>query len=104
MNCADLEILLCDYVDGTLDAGQRAHVESHLSVCAGCRELASDASAAVDFIERAAEVEPPQELVTRIIFTTVPSRVRQRRGRVGGSGLAGGWSPFCSRGLPWAWR
>jgi anti-sigma factor RsiW len=68
MNCADLEISICDYVDGALDAAQKAEVESHLADCALCAELARDASAAVRFMERAADVEPPPELVTRILF------------------------------------
>ena len=42
MNCADIEILICDYVDGTLNAAQRADVERHLSACPACAELARD--------------------------------------------------------------
>ena len=68
MNCADLEILLCDYVDGTLHGEQKSAVEQHLAECADCAELVKDAGSAVAFIERAAEVEPPPELVTRILF------------------------------------
>ena len=29
MNCAELEILICDYVDGTLTADRKAEVERH---------------------------------------------------------------------------
>jgi len=36
MNCAELEILICDYVDGTLAAADKAAVESHLSACPAC--------------------------------------------------------------------
>lgn len=85
MNCADLDILLCDYVDGALTSEQRSTVEGHLSVCMACRELAADAATAVEFIHRAAEVEPPAELVTRIIFhnrpekSTAPERKGWRR-------------------------
>jgi hypothetical protein len=68
MNCAELEILICDYVDGTLAPAERAEVERHLSACPACAELARDSAAAVGFIERAAEVEPPPELITRILF------------------------------------
>jgi len=68
MNCADIEILICDYVDGTLAAAQKAELESHLAECPACAELARDSAAAVRFMERAAEVEPPPELVTRILF------------------------------------
>lgn len=68
MNCAELDILICDYVDGTLGAAQKTAVERHLADCALCAELARDVAAAVRFMERAAEVEPPPELVTRILF------------------------------------
>ena len=68
MNCADIEILLCDYVDGTLRGEQKSAVEQHLATCAACAELARDGSSAIAFMERAADVEPPAELVTRILF------------------------------------
>jgi len=68
MNCADIEILICDYVDGTLGAAQKAALELHLGECPACAELARDSAAAVRFIERVADVEPPPELVTRILF------------------------------------
>lgn len=75
MNCADLEILLADYVEGTLQPEQKTALESHLSHCANCKELAEDASGALAFIERTATVAPPPELVTRILYeiTSGPS-------------------------------
>jgi anti-sigma factor RsiW len=68
MNCAEIEILICDYVDGTLAAAQKAEVELHLSACPACAELARDSAAAVAFMESAADVEPPPELITKILF------------------------------------
>jgi len=68
MSCAELEILICDYVDGALAPADRALVESHLAECPACAELARDSAAAVGFMEKAAGVEPPPELVTRILF------------------------------------
>jgi hypothetical protein len=68
MNCAELEELICDYVDGTLTAARKAEVERHLEQCPGCAEMARDSAAAVAFMERAADVEPPPELITRILF------------------------------------
>lgn len=68
MNCAEIEILICEYVEGALAPAQRAEVESHLAACRSCAEWARDASAAVAFIARAGEVEPPPELITRILF------------------------------------
>ncbi len=67
MKCADLESLLCDYVDGTLTASERATVDLHLESCASCRALVEESAAAVEFISRAAEVEPPAALVNSIL-------------------------------------
>ncbi|HEY1239729.1 MAG TPA: anti-sigma factor [Bryobacteraceae bacterium] len=68
MNCAEIEILICDYVDGTLPAAERAEVERHFADCPNCAALARDSAAAVQFMERAADVEPPPELITRMLF------------------------------------
>jgi anti-sigma factor RsiW len=70
MRCTDLEILLCDYVDGALSPAEKATVELHLTQCESCRTLVEDASAAVGFMERAAEVEPPPALINKILFET----------------------------------
>lgn len=78
MTCAELEILLADYVDGTLRAEEKLALEAHLASCAECKELASDAAGAVAFVERAASVDAPPELVTRILFevSSGPSRAQ----------------------------
>src|SRR5580658_8513685 len=68
MTCAEMEILICDYVDGTLGPDARTRVEQHLAGCRNCAEMARDAAAAVNFMQRAAEVEPPPELMTRLLF------------------------------------
>ena len=47
MNCAEMEILICDYVDGTLARPREAAVERHLAECPACAELARDSAAAV---------------------------------------------------------
>jgi len=68
MSCAEIEILICDYVDGALAPALRATVDSHLAACPNCAALARDSAAAVAFMGRAADVEPPPELITRILF------------------------------------
>jgi hypothetical protein len=78
MNCADVEILICDYLDGTLAAERKAAVEGHLAQCPACAELARDSAAAVEFMERAADVEPPPELITRILFDAPWSKERTK--------------------------
>ncbi len=68
ITCTEFEILLADYLDGTLAGGERATVEAHRNECAACAELAVDAAGAVAFIERTATVDPPPALVNRILF------------------------------------
>ena len=67
MNCAELDILICDYVDGALNASARAAVESHLAGCASCQALVDDSRAVLSFLEGVPDVEPPPQLITRII-------------------------------------
>ena len=76
MNCADAEILICDYA--TLSSAERFELERHLGVCPACAELARDSAAAVAFMERAADVEPPPELITRILFDAPWSKGKQK--------------------------
>jgi anti-sigma factor RsiW len=89
MNCSDIEILLAEYVDGTLHDGAKSAVESHLASCKGCRELAEDAASAVAFMARTAAVDAPPALLTRILFeapAVKPTLARRLFGRV-----LGGW-------------
>jgi anti-sigma factor RsiW len=68
MTCTEFEILLADYLDGTLAAAEKAAIEEHRNACSSCAELALDAAGAVAFIERAAAVDPPPAMVNRILF------------------------------------
>ena len=47
MMCADREIQLNEFVDGTLGAAARAAVDAHLAECAGCREAVAELRALV---------------------------------------------------------
>jgi hypothetical protein len=70
MNCADIEVQICDYLDGVLDASGRAAVESHVKSCTGCAALLEDSRAAVAFLERVDGVEPPDALIASILYKT----------------------------------
>lgn len=67
MTCTELEIVLCDYVDGTLHTADRTALENHLTGCAACKQLAEDVMGVTAFFERVSEAEPPAELLTRIL-------------------------------------
>ncbi len=67
MTCAEFEILLCGYVDGTLRPEEKTALEEHLSGCAACTQLADDVTGVTAFFERVPQPEPPAELMTRIL-------------------------------------
>lgn len=87
MTCGELEILLCDYLDGVLDAEGARGVEAHLETCATCAELARDARQATGFMARVAEIEPPARLLTQILHETGSGR----HGRLAKPGGIRGW-------------
>ena len=78
MNCAEFESILADYIDGTLGVTERAAVEQHASACRACAELMADAGAGARFAARAAEIEPPSGLITRIAYQAPVGRTRDR--------------------------
>jgi len=76
MRCADFEILLSDYIDGTLAVERRQVLEEHAAGCAGCGELLRDVTQAVSFMERVEELTPPPELITRLAYHAPRGKVR----------------------------
>jgi hypothetical protein len=90
MTCAEFEVQLCDYLDGTLAPAERQALEGHRDQCAGCRQFALDVAGAMAFVDRAAEVEPPPELLTRIAFEIPTGRTHAAK-RPGLFSLTAGW-------------
>lgn len=86
LNCAEFEILLCDAVDGQLRGEAQAAFAAHRESCAACREYAAEVLGATAFLERVATVEPPRELITKILYD-LPGGPAPRAG--GGGGLRG---------------
>jgi len=76
MRCAELEILLADFLDGAVSGAEKLAIEAHLAGCAACAELARDAAGAVAFMDRAATVEAPPGMVARIL---ADDRIKLRR-------------------------
>ena len=82
MTCAEAEVLICDYA--SLPSAERFELERHLGECPACAELARDSAAALAFMERAADVEPPPELITKILFDAPWTKAGKRAGVLGG--------------------
>jgi hypothetical protein len=85
MSCAEFEMLLADWIDGTLAVparqSERAAFASHLDSCEACATLLEDATAAVAFMDRAADVEVPPALVSKILQATNSGWEFKLRGR-----------------------
>jgi hypothetical protein len=90
MTCAELEILLCDYVDGTLRGEEKTALETHVAGCSACAELAKDVAGVTAFIETVAPAEPPAELLTRILHELPTGRPATEK-RSWWKKLFGGW-------------
>ena len=93
MNCADFESKLADYLDGTLDPGEGAALEQHVSSCAACQEFMGEVKSAVSLLQRVPEVEPPATLITRIAYQIPRGRSREPFER------QGYWSAVVSKWL-----
>ncbi|MBW2533772.1 MAG: zf-HC2 domain-containing protein, partial [Deltaproteobacteria bacterium] len=64
VTCQQVEGILPEFAEGTLDEPQRAAVAVHLAVCESCRE-AELLLAEITTTVRTAELEPLPELVER---------------------------------------
>ena len=79
ITCAEFEVLYCDYVDGLLREPEKTALEDHRNTCAACAELARDIHGAMAFIERSDRVEPPAELLTRILHDIPSVKMKPER-------------------------
>ena len=66
MDCAAIQKLLSEYIDGTLDAKSVQVVERHVSVCEDCKETLASLSAIVEELNTLEPVEPPADFLEKI--------------------------------------
>ena len=66
MDCAAIQELLSEYIDGTLDAKTVQVVERHVSVCEDCKETLASLSAIVEELKTLEPVEPPADFLEKI--------------------------------------
>ncbi len=91
MKCADLEGLICEYVEGTLAEQERTLVERHLASCPSCAEIVQDASAGLSVLRAASRLEPPSQLVNRILFEITTRQAAPKPMRAGPVGWLTAW-------------
>lgn len=77
--CPSVESVLCDLVDGELADARAELVESHLSRCSGCRDLASVLPALASDLPSLADIRPDARFVDAVLAATLPWHVRLAR-------------------------
>jgi len=71
MQCAEVEALLADAIDGTLHGATLAAFEAHRDSCAACRVMVEEASRGMRWLKGLDEAEPPRHLVHNILAQTI---------------------------------
>jgi len=71
MQCAEVEALLAEALDGTLQGSQLAAFEAHQQGCASCRTMVEEAQAGMHWLKGLDEAEPPRNLVHNILAQTI---------------------------------
>ena len=66
MDCAGIQELLSEYIDGTLDAKAVQVVEKHISVCQDCKETLASLSAMVEELNALEPVRAPADFLEKI--------------------------------------
>ena len=66
MDCAKIQELLSEYIDGTLDAKAVQVVEKHVSVCQDCKETLASLSAMVEELNALEPVKAPADFLEKI--------------------------------------
>ena len=64
MHCAEFELIVCEYVDGTLSSAERAAFDQHLHSCAACREVVAEQREVLSFLEGPL-LDPPSTMQKR---------------------------------------
>ncbi|HEY1731020.1 MAG TPA: zf-HC2 domain-containing protein [Terriglobales bacterium] len=71
MQCVEVEALLAEALDGTLQSSQLAAFEAHQQGCDSCRSMVAEARAGMNWLKGLDEAEPPRNLVHNILAQTI---------------------------------
>ncbi len=66
MECALIQERLSEFIDGTLDANDRAAVENHISTCKSCKEDLASLTEMVEELHAMDPVEAPADFLEKI--------------------------------------
>jgi hypothetical protein len=71
MQCVEVEALLAEALDGTLQGERLIGLEAHQQSCASCRSMMEEAQAGMHWLKGLDEAEPPVNLVHNILAQTI---------------------------------
>jgi len=66
MDCAAIQELLSEYIDGTLDSKAKEAVEKHIAVCENCKQELVSLRAVVEELGALDQVKPPADFLEKI--------------------------------------
>src|SRR5271157_2693936 len=71
MQCVEVEALLAEILDGTLQGATQTGFEAHQRSCAACRTMVEEARAGMHWLRGLDETEAPPNLVHNILAQTI---------------------------------
>lgn len=71
MQCVEVEALLAEALDGTLQGERLIGFEAHQQSCASCRAMLEEARAGMHWLKGLDEAEPPRHMVHNILAQTI---------------------------------
>ena len=71
VKCVEVEALLAEHLDGTLQGTSLVAFEAHQRTCALCRSMVEEARAGMHWLNGLDEAEPPRNLVHNILAQTI---------------------------------
>jgi anti-sigma factor RsiW len=90
--CPEYEVMLEEYLEGTLANGAARKLSEHLKSCAGCSQALADATEASMWLRLAGRTPDPGPAFTHMVMTRVRTRESEARPSF--------WEPFVSM----AWK
>jgi anti-sigma factor RsiW len=64
VTCREFVEVLTDYLEGALDAHERAEIERHIVICRGCSNYIEQMRSTIDLLGRIAAAAPADEPAT----------------------------------------
>jgi len=76
MQCSEFEALLAEALDGQLSGSQLEDFRQHRELCPVCGPLFSQAETGLNWLKAVPQVQPPPNLVNRILAATTGVQAR----------------------------